>query len=80
MASVNKAIIIGNLGQDPELRTTNSGQSVCEMRMATNEKWTDKDGGKHEATEWHRIIVWGKQGENCAQYLSKGGQAPRTLG
>jgi single-strand DNA-binding protein len=69
---INKAIIIGNLGADPELRHTTSGQPVCEMRVATNESWVDKSGEKQERTEWHRIIVWGKQGELAAKYLAKG--------
>lgn len=69
---INKAIIIGNLGADPELRHTTSGQPVCEMRVATNESWIDKSGEKQERTEWHRIIVWGKQGELAAKYLAKG--------
>lgn len=72
MASVNKVILIGNLGADPEVRFTPGGQAVCELRMATNESWTDKNGAKQERTEWHRIVVWGKQAENCGKYLSKG--------
>ena len=72
MAGVNKAILIGNLGRDPELRYTQSGQAVVNFSIATSENWTDKNGEKQERTEWHRIVVWGKTGENCAQYLSKG--------
>jgi single-strand DNA-binding protein len=72
MASINKAILIGNLGRDPELRYTQGGQAVANFTLATNEKWNDKDGNSQERTEWHRIVVWGKQAENCAQYLSKG--------
>lgn len=72
MASVNKVILIGNLGADPEVRYTPGGQAVCELRMATNESWTDKNGAKQERTEWHRVVVWGKQAENCGKYLSKG--------
>ena len=72
--SVNKAILIGNLGAKPELKHIPSGQAVCEMRIATNEKWTDKNDQKQERTEWHRIVAWGKLGENCAQYLDKGRQ------
>ena len=72
--SVNRAIIIGNLGADPELRYTASGSPVCELRVATNEKWQDKSGQDQERTEWHRVIVWGKAGENCSKYLSKGRQ------
>lgn len=72
MASVNKVILIGNLGDDPEKRVTGSGMSVTSFRIATNERWTDKAGQKQERTEWHKIVVWGQQGENCAQYLAKG--------
>ena len=72
MAGVNKAILVGNLGRDPELRQTPSGQSVCNFTVATSESWTDKNGERVERTEWHRIVAWGKTGELCAQYLSKG--------
>lgn len=72
MASVNKVILIGNLGADPELRKVDSGDSVCELRVATNEKWIDKSGEKQERVEWHRVVVWGKSGEACAKFLSKG--------
>ncbi|MGI5862214.1 MAG: single-stranded DNA-binding protein [Myxococcales bacterium] len=72
MASVNKAIIVGNLGRDPEVRYTPSGQAVATFTVATNERWTDKSGQPQERTEWHRIVVWGKQAENCGQYLRKG--------
>jgi single-strand DNA-binding protein len=71
-ASVNKVILIGNLGAKPELKYLPSGQAVCELRIATNESFTDKNQQKQERTEWHRVVVWGKQGENCAQYLDKG--------
>ncbi len=74
MASVNKAIILGNLGQDPELRHTPSGKAVATLRIATNEQWTDQSGERQERTEWHSVVVWGRQAENCAQYLSKGRQ------
>lgn len=72
MASVNKAIIVGNLGQDPELRYTGNQNPVVTLSVATTETWPGKDGQKQEQTEWHRIIVWGKQAENCARYLKKG--------
>jgi single-strand DNA-binding protein len=72
MASVNKVILIGNLGRDPELRYTQGGQGVANFTLATNERWKDKEGQNQERTEWHRIVVWGKQAENCAQYLQKG--------
>lgn len=71
---VNKAIIVGNLGADPELRYTSSGQPVCDMRVATKETWKGRDGEKKERTEWHRVVIWGKQGENVSKYLSKGRQ------
>jgi single-strand DNA-binding protein len=74
MAGINKVIVIGNLGADPELRYTPGGQAVCDLRVATTEQWTDKGGERKEQTEWHRIVVWGKQAENCSQYLSKGRQ------
>lgn len=74
MASVNKVILIGNLGAKPELKYLPSGQAVCEMRMATTEVFNDKNNQRQERTEWHRIVVWGKTGENCAQYLDKGRQ------
>ena len=72
MASVNKVILIGNLGRDPELRFVQSGQAVANFTLATNDRWTDREGKPQERTEWHRIVVWGKQAENCANYLSKG--------
>ena len=71
---VNKVLLIGNLGADPDMRYTPSGAGVCEMRLATNESWTDKSGQKQERTEWHRIVVWGKRAELCAKYLQKGRQ------
>jgi single-strand DNA-binding protein len=74
MASINKVIVIGNLGADPELRYTPGGQAVCDLRIATTEQWTDKSGERKEQTEWHRVVVWGKQAENCSQYLAKGRQ------
>jgi single-strand DNA-binding protein len=74
MSGINKAILIGNLGAKPELKYLPSGQAVCEMRLATNESWTDRNNQKQERCEWHRIVVWGKMGESCAQYLDKGRQ------
>jgi single-strand DNA-binding protein len=71
---VNKVILVGNLGADPEMRYTPSGQGVCEMRIATSESWNDKNGQRQERTEWHRIVVWGKRAEVCSKYLSKGRQ------
>lgn len=73
MAGVNKAIIIGNLGQDPEIRYSQQGTPVVNFSVATSEKWTDKNTQQaNEHTEWHRITVFGKQAENCNKYLSKG--------
>lgn len=72
MASVNRVIILGNLGQDPEVRYTPSGAAVCTLSVATTETRTDRDGNRQENTEWHRVVVWNKQAENCAKYLSKG--------
>ena len=74
MASVNKVILIGNLGADPEVRYTQGGQPVANLRIATTDVWNDKDGNRQERTEWHSISVWGKQAEHCGQYLSKGRQ------
>lgn len=74
MASVNKAIIVGNLGRDPEVRYTQSGRAVANFSVATTDTWTDQNNQRQERTEWHRIVVWGRQAENCGQYLSKGSQ------
>jgi single-strand DNA-binding protein len=74
MAGVNKVILIGNLGRDPELRYTKSGQAVANFSVATSERFTDREGVQQERTEWHRIVAWGKTAELCAQYLSKGRQ------
>jgi single-strand DNA-binding protein len=73
--SVNKVILLGRLGQDPELKYTPGGSAVCNFSLATTESWTDKAGQKQEKTEWHRIVVWGKLAELCNQYLAKGRQA-----
>jgi single-strand DNA-binding protein len=73
--SVNKVIILGRLGTDPELKYTPSGAAVCNFSLATSESWADKSGQKQEKTEWHRIVVWGKLAELCNQYLAKGRQA-----
>ncbi|HEY3215615.1 MAG TPA: single-stranded DNA-binding protein [Candidatus Eisenbacteria bacterium] len=74
MSGVNKVILIGNLGANPELRYTQGQQAVANLRLATTERWTDKSGQKQEATEWHRVVVWGRQAEIAGQYLSKGRQ------
>lgn len=71
---VNKVILIGNLGGDPEIRYTGTGTAVCELRLATSESWKDKQGQKQERVEWHRIVVWGKDAENAGKYLAKGRQ------
>lgn len=73
--SVNKVILLGRLGQDPELKYTPGGSPVCNFSLATTESWTDKGGQKQEKTEWHRVVVWGKLAELCNQYLAKGRQA-----
>lgn len=70
--SVNKVILIGNLGADPEVRYTASGTPVANFNIATSENWTDKQGQRQERTEWHRIVVWSKLAELCAEYLAKG--------
>ncbi len=76
MASgMNKVFLLGRLGTDPEIRYTTNGGAVANFNVATNESWTDKSGQKQERTEWHRVVVWGKLGELCGQYLSKGRQA-----
>ena len=72
MGSVNKAIIIGNLGQDPELRQTGSGASVCNLSVATNESYTRDDGTEVQNTEWHDVVAWEGLAEVCAKYLEKG--------
>lgn len=69
---MNKVILVGNLGADPQIRYTQSGKAVATLSMATNEKWTDKDGTKHEQVEWHRIAVWGRLAEVCGEYLHTG--------
>lgn len=73
MASVNKVILIGNLGRDPEVRYTPSGTAVANFTLATTDNWT-KDGEKQTRTEWHRIVAWDRLGEICGEYLSKGSQ------
>ncbi|HNB04635.1 MAG TPA: single-stranded DNA-binding protein [Thauera aminoaromatica] len=72
MSSVNKVILLGNLGKAPELKNLPSGQTVCNFSIATSETYKDKNEQKQERTEWHNIVVWGKTGENCAKYLDKG--------
>jgi single-strand DNA-binding protein len=72
--SVNKVILIGHLGADPEIRYTQGGAPVANLRIATNENWTNKNGQKEERTEWHRVVAWSKLAELAGQYLTKGRQ------
>lgn len=75
MSGINKVIIIGNLGRDPDLKYTQQGTAVTKFPVATTETWTDKNTNqRQEQTEWHKIVVFGKQAENCEKYLSKGRQ------
>jgi single-strand DNA-binding protein len=74
MAGINKVIIVGRLGNDPEVKTIGNGQTVTRISVATSEQWTDKEGKKQEKTEWHRITTWGKLAEICGKHLSKGRQ------
>ncbi len=71
---VNKVILIGNLGKDPEVRFTPNGRALAKFPVATSEKWVDQEGNRQERTEWHNVVVWGKQAETCGQYLAKGRQ------
>lgn len=72
---INKVILVGNVGRDPEIRYTPSGMAVANFSVATSEKWKDKNSGEmQERTEWHRIVAWGRLGEICGEYLSKGRQ------
>jgi single-strand DNA-binding protein len=72
--SVNKVILVGRLGNDPELRHTPSGAAVANFSVATSESWTDKSGQRQERTEWHKVVVWGKLAEICGKHLTKGRQ------
>src|SRR5258706_4575625 len=72
MASVNKVILIGNLGRDPETRYTTGGDAVTNLNIATSEQWKDKSGEKQERTEWHRVVLFGRQAEIAGEYLKKG--------
>ena len=72
MASINKVMLIGNLGKDPEIRYTNSGSAVANFSIATNESWKDKEGNRQERTEWHNIVAWGKLADFAQNYLKKG--------
>ena len=72
MASVNKVILLGNLGRDPETRYTTGGDAVTNLNIATSEQWKDKNGEKQERTEWHRVVLFGRQAEVAGEYLKKG--------
>ncbi len=72
---INKVILVGNLGADPEMKYTASGTALCTFRLATSETFQDREGQAQERTEWHRVVTWGKLAEICGQYLSKGRQA-----
>jgi len=72
MSGINKVIIVGRLGQDPEMKAVGQGSTVTRLSVATSENWVDKNGQKQERTEWHRITVWGKLAELCGKYLAKG--------
>jgi single-strand DNA-binding protein len=74
MLGVNKVILVGNLGADPEVRYSSTGTAVANFRIATSENWTNKEGGKETRTDWHRVVAFGKLGEICAEYLRKGKQ------
>jgi single-strand DNA-binding protein len=74
MGSVNKVILVGNLGRDAELRYTPGGAAVATINMATTEVWNDKGGQRQEKTEWHRVVLWGKSAESLTEYLTKGKQ------
>ena len=74
MSGVNKVILVGNLGSDPEVRYTTGGSPMARFNIATTDSWTDKEGKKQERTEWHRIVVWGRMSEVCGEYLKKGRQ------
>ena len=74
MRGVNKVILVGNLGADPDVRYSSTGSAVVNFRIATSENWTNKEGGKETRTEWHRIVAFGKLAEICAEYLNKGKQ------
>ncbi len=74
MASINKAIIVGNLGNDPEIRYSSGGDAIANMNIATTDSWKDKEGRKQEKTEWHRVTMFGKLAEICGEYLKKGSQ------
>jgi single-strand DNA-binding protein len=71
---MNHVVLLGRLGRDPELKYTPSGTAVCNLSLASDEAWKDKDGNKHKKTDWHRLTAWGRQAEVMAEYLKKGSQ------
>ena len=70
--SLNKIMLIGHLGNDPEVNHTTGGNAVAKFSVATDDRWTDREGLQQERTEWHRVVVWGKQAESCGEFLKKG--------
>lgn len=74
MSGINKVIVVGRLGNDPEIKNVSPTQTVARLSVATSENWTDREGQKQERTEWHRIVVWGKLADLCGKYLTKGRQ------
>lgn len=72
--SLNKVLLLGNVGKDPEVRYTASGKAVATFSLATSQRWKDQEGNEQEKTEWHRIVAWGRLGEICGEFLSKGKQ------
>ena len=74
MSGVNKVIIVGRLGTDPEVKSVGQGQTVARLSVATSENWVDKEGQRQEKTEWHKVVVWGKLAEICGKHLAKGRQ------
>ena len=74
MSGINRVTLIGRLGANPEKKQTSTGQTVTRLNLATSESWTNREGDRQEKTEWHRVVVWGKLAETCAQHLTKGRQ------
>lgn len=74
MSSVNKVILVGHLGTNPELRYTPNGKPVCTLSLATNRSYLDKENNRHDQTNWHKVVAWGRQGEVCNEHLIKGQQ------
>jgi single-strand DNA-binding protein len=72
MSSVNKVVLIGNLGRDPEIRQTSAGQTLARFSLATSDRWVDREGNRQERTEWHNVKAWGRLGEQCERFLRAG--------